>query len=173
MKHKWKQWLSLRVILVPFCTVCWELAHADNISFSQKAGLVQNLSDRISDSQAEADVSTFCSGRTRTSSTRRPWTQAMPDTSTASSRCSVRQSNTTHHPPAVPNVICPQHRTKAWSCSADWVDITLPLLPWKVVMTDRSQSYGLYELNGHFRGMAHRLRERYLCVDTKRQENRW
>ena len=31
-------------------------------------------------------------------------------------------------------------------------------------MTDGAQSHGLNELNEHFRGMAHRLREWYLCV---------
>jgi len=39
---------------------------------------------------------------------------------------------------------------------------TSPLLPWKTITTDGAQSHGLNELNGHFRVMIHRLRERYL-----------
>ena len=50
---------------------------------------------------------------------------------------------------------------------------TPSLLPWKTVMTDGAQSHGLNELNGHFRGMAHRPREWYLCVYIKRQGKWW
>jgi len=65
----------------------------------------------------------------------------------------------------------PACRTKAQSCSANWVDATLSLLSWKTDMTDGS--HGLNELNGHFRWMAHRLREWYVCVYIKRQEKWW
>ena len=40
----------------------------------------------------------------------------------------------------------------------------IELVPWKAVMTGGIQSHGLKEFNEHFRRMAHRLRELYLCV---------
>ena len=50
---------------------------------------------------------------------------------------------------------------------------TPSLLPWRTVKTDGTQSHGLNEPNGHFRGMAHRPREWYLCVYIKRQRKWW
>ena len=87
--------------------------------------------------------------------------------------CSMQQSNTTHHPPAAPNVTHPPHHTKAQSCSTDWVDFASSLLPRQTVMTDGAQSHGLNELNRHLIQMAHRLREWYLCVYIKRQKKWW
>ena len=103
-----------------------------------------------------------------TSSARRLWTWAMPDTPAASSRCSMWQSNTIHHHPAAPSVTCLPCHTEA-----NWVDFAQYLLPWKTVMTDKTKIHGLNELDGHFRRKAHRLREWYLCVYIKRQEKWW
>lgn len=64
MNYKCKQWLASTEnhYPCPFLHCILELAYVDNISFTQKAGWVQNLSYSIYDSQA--DISTFCSGRT-------------------------------------------------------------------------------------------------------------
>lgn len=64
MKYKCKQWPASTEshYPCPFLHCILELAHVDNISFTQKAGSVQNLSCCIYDSQA--DIFTYCSGRT-------------------------------------------------------------------------------------------------------------
>lgn len=63
-----------------------------------------------------------------------------------------------------------QGQNQKWLYQATAQHHTPALLPWRAAGTDGAQSHGLKELSGCFRGMAHRLREWYLCVHIKRQE---
>lgn len=61
-----------------------------------------------------------------------------------------------------------QGQNQQWLYQATAQHHTAALLPWRTAGTDGAQS--LKELNACFRGMAHRLREWYLCVYIKRLE---